>query len=171
MNDKKIIIGEKEYRREELLEFGKQHYPKFYWIYRGSGLGLISIGLMTALIYTLVAIAFKDKFDERFVWINYSIAISFGLMAIAGIVLFIVSFKKKPDEAYIKHAIDYYTKLDANLKARDARIKAREERIAKKEENKNINELLKYKKLLDAGVITQEDYDKKKEELLNSSNN
>ena len=89
-------------------------------------------------------------------------------MAIAGIVLFIVSFKKKPDEAYIKHAIDYYTKLDANLKARDARIKAREERIAKKEENKNINELLKYKKLLDAGAITQEDYDKKKEELLNN---
>ena len=37
----KYTIGEKEYSREELLAFGKAHYPKFYWIYRGLGLGLL----------------------------------------------------------------------------------------------------------------------------------
>ena len=42
----------------------------------------------------------------------------------------------------------------------------RETKLASKEEAKVVNQLLKYKKLLDAGVISQEEYDNKKKELL-----
>ena len=55
----KYTIGEKEYSREELLAFGKAHYPKFYWIYRGLGLGLLFFGISYALTYLLVAILLK----------------------------------------------------------------------------------------------------------------
>ena len=71
-----------------------------------------------------------------------------------------------PDENYIKHAIDYYTKADANAKAREARLQRNQANATRKEENKDISQLLKYKELLDAGIITQEEFDAKKKELL-----
>ena len=173
-----IKIGDKEYSRDELLEFGKQHYPKFYWIYRGLGLVFMFIGVLTALIFVAMILitnaemkAIADSFDRdvqnEFPTMAYYITlIPFAIMAMVGAVLFGISFKKKPDDAYIKHAIDYYTKLDANNRAREARIKARDERVTQKQENNDISQLLKYKELLNAGVITQEEFDQFKKKLL-----
>ena len=31
-------IGDKEYTRQQLLDYGIAHYPKFYWIPRGIGI-------------------------------------------------------------------------------------------------------------------------------------
>lgn len=164
----KYLIGAKEYSKEELLEFGKQHYPKFYWIYRGTGIGLMFIGVMMALIYLAVLLAVRSPSgnDTDFSAIYYTFMIISALIAVGGAILFAISFKKKPDADYIKHAIDYYTKLDANQKAREAKIQRRDEKVARKEEDKDISQLLKYKELLDAGIITQDEFDAKKKELL-----
>ena len=82
-----------------------------------------------------------------------------GVFAIVGAILMMVSFIRLPDEAYIKHAIDYYTKLDR-----------RNQQIEMKNVRRNggitAEQLLKYKELLDKGVITQEEFDAKKKELL-----
>ena len=152
MAEQEYKFGDKTFTREELLAFGKSHYPKFYWIFRGTGLGLISIGLFIGLF----AIPFATA-GEPWFWICFCIAAPFF---VPGIVLLIVSFKKQPDEAYIKHATDYYTK-------QEARRAQREDRVSYKKENRDINQLLKYKELYEAGVITKEELDAKKNEFLN----
>ena len=149
--DEKILIGDKEYTREELLIFGMQHYPKFYWIYRGIGLGFLLMGLLFAMIGIPMAIERIPYF-----WVYF---VACAPLFIIALVMILISFKKQPDENYIKHAVDYYTKLNRN-------IKAREKRIADKKEKQDVSQLLKYKQLLDAGAISQEEYDNKKKEIL-----
>ena len=150
-NEEKILIGDKEYSREELLIFGMQHYPKFYWIYRGVGLGFLLMGLLFVMIGIPMAIA-----KIQYYWIYFAACAPFFIISL---VLILISFKKQPDENYIKHAVDYYTKLDRNTKAR-------EKRIADRKEKQDVSQLLKYKQLLDAGAITQEEYENKKKEIL-----
>ena len=150
-NEEKILIGDKEYSREELLIFGMQHYPKFYWIYRGVGLGFLLMGLLFVMIGIPMAIA-----KIQYYWIYFVACAPFFIISL---VLILISFKKQPDENYIKHAVDYYTKLDRNTKAR-------EKRIADRKEKQDVSQLLKYKQLLDAGAITQEEYENKKKEIL-----
>ena len=160
MENSIYVIGDKEYSREELLTFGKRHYPKFYWISRGIGIGFMFIGFILGLIFLLVGIIRMLNNAELWEqWIYYGNAIWTLLMGLAGVIVFAISFKPLPDEAYIKHAVDYYTKLDLRNKKRAART-------AQKEEKKDLNQLIKYKELLDKGVITQEEYDAKKKELL-----
>lgn len=151
MAEKEYKFGDQSFTREEMLAFGKSHYPKFYWIFRGTGLGLIAIGLFMALF----AIPFAAA-GEPFYWIYFCVAAPF---LVPGLVLFIISFKKQPDEAYIKHAVDYYTK-------QEARRTQRKDRVTYKKENRDINQLLKYKELYDAGIITKEELDAKKKEFL-----
>lgn len=154
------IIGDKEYSKEELLVFGKRHYPKFYWIKRGIGIFLMFIGFLTGLGLLLGGIAFLlNGKDIGLQWAFYGPSIPFFIFGIVGVVVFAISFKPLPDEAYIKHAVDYYTKQEANQKKKEIRK-------AQKEEKNDVNQLIKYKKLLDAGVISQEEYDAKKKELL-----
>ena len=150
-NEEKILIGNKEYSREELLIFGMQHYPKFYWIYRGIGLGFLLLGLLFAMIGIPMAIERIPYF-----WVYF---VACAPLFIIALVLILISFKKQPDENYIKHAVDYYTRLDARLRARDNKISQRKEK-------QDVSQLLKYKQLLDAGAITQEEYDSKKKEIL-----
>ena len=160
MENSNYVIGDKEYSREELLTFGKRHYPKFYWISRGIGIGFMFIGFILGLIFLLIGIIRMLNNAELWEqWIYYGNAIWTLLMGLAGVIVFAISFKPLPDEAYIKHAVDYYTKLDLRNKKRAART-------AQKEEKKDLNQLIKYKELLDKGVITQEEYDAKKKELL-----
>ena len=163
----KYIIGEKEYTRQELLEFGKQHYPKFYWIPRGIGLFLMFISVLFALVYAFIFIGCKEELKDTFFGtFYYGVVISCLIVAIAGAIVFAISFRKQPDEAYIQHAYAYYAKVAANEKAREAKLEARKNKIAAKQENKDVSQLIKYKELLDKGIITQEEFDQKKKELL-----
>ena len=155
-NEEKIIIGDKEFTRDELLAFGKCHYPKFYWIPRGIGIGCMFAGFFSISMLLLVGIANPEIFKQSWFW---GMIIPFGLLGIAGLISYIVSFKKQPDENYIKHAIDYYTRLDRNTKARAAKLE-------KRKEKEDVSQLLKYKQLLDAGAITEEEYENKKKEII-----
>ncbi len=159
-NNNTYTIGDKEYTREELLTFGKHHYPKFYWISRGIGIFLMFVGFLLGLGFLLAGILRMNNGAALWEqWVLYGNAIWTLLVGVAGVIVFAVSFKPLPDESYIKHAVDYYTRLDA-------RNKRRAVRTAQKEEKKDLNQLIKYKELLDKGVITQEEYDAKKKELL-----
>lgn len=161
--DEKFVVEDREYTREELLIFGQQHYPKFYWIKRGVGLWLMSLGIMGALICVVLGISVSlnsnlpNSQNDAIGW--YIGTAPFAVLVIAGIILIALSFKKLPDESYIKHAKDYLNK-------EALRRKQRETRNAQRQEKQDVNQLIKYKKLLDAGVITQEEYEAKKKELL-----
>ena len=160
-NENKILIGEKEYTKEELLAFGKCHYPKFYWIPRGIGIGFMATGFITISFLILFFIFNKKFLEEHNIvgWYFWVEVIVFASIAIAGLVSYIVSFKKQPDENYIKHAVDYYTRVDERIKLRDKKIADRKERV-------ETAQLLKYKKLRDAGAISEEEYENKKKEIL-----
>ena len=154
-------IGDRQFTRDELLIFGRQHYPKFYWIQRGIGIGLLATGLLICLIglTCFLAVPKDSPLDSYQLASMISTFVVGGVFAIAGAILMMVSFIRLPDEAYIKHAIDYYTKLDR-----------RNQQIEMKNVRRNggitAEQLLKYKELLDKGVITQEEFDAKKKELL-----
>ena len=160
-NEEKIIIDDKEYSKEELLAFGKCHYPKFYWIPRGIGIGCMFAGFVSITFLIVFAIINHDFLSKSNTinWYLWSEIIAFALLGVAGLISYILSFKKQPDENYIKHAVDYYTKLDLNNKAR-------EKRLAERKEKQEVNQLLKYKKLYDAGALSEEEYENKKKEIL-----
>lgn len=158
-------IGGRVYTRKELLEFGKRHYPKFYWIKRGIGIGLMASFGLPALICLFAGFYLQQFVDSSDKWQELVPATYFwsaGICAIgllAGIILFAISFNPLPDESYIKHAVDYYTK-QANNNARQ------EVRQATRQEREDANTLARYKRLYDAGAISQEEYEAKKNELL-----
>ena len=165
--DDKYVIGEKEYTREELLAFGKQHYPKFYWIQRGIGLGIMILFGFMGTLYLAMGLSFADNeysggSDKALI----AIGIVMFVFTFIGLSVFLTSFAPQPDENYIKHAIDYYKKQYANEKAREEKLQRNQAVENRKEENRDISQLLKYKELLDAGIITQEEFDQKKKELL-----
>ena len=114
--------------------------------------------LFIGLIFMCLAISFSIAFkgDDSISWIYYFTAIPFLAAAAC---LLIVSFVRKPDDVYIKHAVDYYTKLES-------RRVQRESKVSQKQEKQDVSLLLKYKELLDAGIITQEEFEEKKKELL-----
>ncbi len=171
MEERNYVIGDRTFTREELIEFGKQHYPKFYWIFRGSGIGLMFIGTFTAIIYLAIGLSYRSDFPEdSFNSVFYVFTIFCFILALAGCGLFIYSFVRKvPEESYLKHAVAYYTKLDTNKRAREQKLKAAANRreAINNNEKKDVSDLLKYKELLDAGIITQEEFEEKKKEYLN----
>ena len=157
-------IGDKQFSREELLTFGRQHYPKFYWIKRGIGIGLLSIGLLYFIISISILAAYGFPYAEPGTYILiFFLPIIFSL---TGAVLFSISFISLPDDSYIKHALDYYYKVDRNEKRYAQRVEQRTNKVNRVENNQNIDQLLKYKELLDSGAITQEEFEQKKKELL-----
>ena len=165
MEDKNYTFGGKQYTENELFEFGKEHYPKFYWIPRGVGIGLMMIGVISATIYAAMAVTFQSKTGEHSTdSIFYTITIIFAVIAFIGAFLFAWSFKKQPRQVYINHAIEYLTRLNAKQVAR-------KEKIQKAEERNSVKQILEYKQLLDAGIISQEEFDKKKQEFLNNKEN
>lgn len=159
-------IGERQFTRDELLIFGRQHYPKFYWIKRGIGIGFMFIGLLSLLIVIATFCAYGFPTGEDAAAIYFGVFIPLGIISIVGVVLFSISFIRLPDDSYIKHAIDYYTKLDLNERRAARRVEVKTNRVNRVENGQNIDQLIKYKELLDQGVITQEEFEAKKRELL-----
>ena len=149
-----FVLGNKEYTNQELLLIGREYFPKKFWIKRGIGLGLLLLALLSAIplpfLFTMKA---PDYPGGEYVLIYYQVAliISTAACLIPGIVLTILSFIPEKDATYIAYAKRYLTKAF--------------DRETKKE-FKKMDQLKRYKKLLDAGVISQEEFDNKKKEYL-----
>ena len=179
-----VTIGDKEYTKKQLLEYGKATYPKFYWIPRGIGLGFVIIGTL-ALLITLALMAYLqvtiDEYNEsiqhyQYIHVEpetmpaqmYFYVVIYAIMIIAGIILLVVSTINKPEQAYIDHAYRRLTNIARNQEMKEAyKEKPEQERTTNVEEDPKIEELKKYKRLLDEGLITQEVYNAKQEEYLN----
>ena len=178
-----VTIGDKEYTKKQLLEYGQATYPKFYWIPRGIGLGFVVIGFL-ALLTTLVVMAQVqvaiDEYNEsiknyQYIHVEpesmpvcfYVYIALFIIMMIAGFILLIVSVIKKPDQAYIDHAYRRLNQIAKNQELREANERVRQESKGTSQDDPIIEELKKYKRLLDEGLITQEVYNAKQEEYLN----
>lgn len=168
-------IGDKEYTKAQLLSYGKTHYPKFYWIPRGIGLANMVGGCLTFIIALCGIASINDlarSYGTTADTTKLQVYVVAGIIdMIIGAVVFGISFIKKSDEDYIAHAINRLTK-EAAMKniygAQNSYNAAPINAEPKKEEEDDpkLEELKKYKRLLDEGLITQEVYDSKKEEYL-----
>ena len=96
MSQQTYTVGDKTYSREQLIAFGKEHYPKFYWISRGVGILLMFIGFLLMAIIGLVLLILNLSgvlSDPEFpTWIFFIPLGVFGTVALAGIICFVLSF-------------------------------------------------------------------------------
>ena len=164
MKQNTYIVSDKTYSREQLIAFGKEHYPKFYWIPRILGI----IFMFSALfIMMLIGIAMLILYctgvfnDPDFpIWAFYIPLGVFGLFFIAGLICFIASFLGRTEEKYINHALEYITKVELN----EGKGSIKETDIILSERDREA--LARYDRLFKGGVISQEEYEEKKKEIL-----
>lgn len=160
MANKTYTINGKEYSKEQLIVIGKQHYPKFNLIPRFVGIILFFVGLLVCGLLGIVLLILNVSgvfTDPEFpIWVFFIPLGIFGTLVLAGIICFICSFIRKSDEAYIQHAIKYITKLQLNNKNID---------INQTLSPRDQETLTRNERLLKGGVITQEEFDKRKEAL------
>ena len=159
-------VNGKEYSREQLLAFGKEHYPKLYWIPRVLGFiiafaALLILGML-GLVYLILDKA--GAIDTEFpTWVFIIPAVVFGMFFLTGLILIVVSCIGRSEQKYINHAITYLTKVDLKQSSMPELDENKKGRIL---DQQDIERLERYGRLLKGGVITQEEYDKKRAELL-----
>ena len=161
---KSYRVGEKEYSREQLIAFGRSHYPKLYWIPRVLGfifafVALLIIGAL-GLIYIILDKA--GAIDAEFpTWVFFIPGGVFGMFFLAGLILIIVSCVGRSDQTYINHALNYLTKME--LQGNTPELQQKAERIL---DQRDMEQLERNERLLKGGVITQEEFDRRKAEIL-----
>ena len=165
MKQQTYTVNDREYSREQLIAFGKEHYPKLYWIPRIAGIILLIVGLFVCGMLGLVMLILKltGVFDtpDFPIWVFYIPLGLFGGIGVGGIICIVVSCLGRSDQTYIDHALAYLTKAEINnnvppeMKRTDTLL--RQEDIERLERNE---------RLLKGGVITQEEYDRRRKEIL-----
>jgi hypothetical protein len=101
--------GDKEYTRQQVIDYGREHYPKFYWIKRGIGIAsLASAALLLILIFVIGEVTIREV-GREYANLYYGDArmiayyIGITLDALIGIGLIISSFAKPTDEQCFIH--------------------------------------------------------------------
>ena len=165
MKQQTYTVNGKEYSREQLLAFGKEHYPRLYWIPRVLGFilcfaTLLILGLL-GLVYIILdkAGAITPDFPT---WVFLIPVGLFGFMFLAALVLIIVSCIGRSEQKYIDHALNYLTKHELQGEAAPE-LQKKSKRIL---DQQDMERLARYERLLKGGVISQEEYDKKRAEIL-----
>ena len=154
-NENVYVYGGRSYTYGEMITIGRQHRSKKYWGKRGAGIGLMAAGGIGLTVDIPLFIAYLNLDYDPLDSIKYTylaFIIIFSIMFILGIIFFSISFAAPSDEDALYYAHVYLSKVEA----RNQRMESRSE----------VNQLVKYKKLLDSGAITQEEYEAKKRELL-----
>ena len=101
--------GDKEYTRKQVIDYGRAHYPKLYWIKRGIGIaGLASAVLIIILVFAVGEIMLNEVGREyaNMFYGEPRMVITFvgaALDAIVGVILIISSFAKPTDEQCFIH--------------------------------------------------------------------
>ena len=101
--------GDKEYTRQQVIDYGRAHYPKLYWIKRGIGIAsLASAALLLILIFVIGEVTIREV-GREYANLSYGDArmiayyIGITLDALIGIGLIISSFAKPTDEQCFIH--------------------------------------------------------------------
>ena len=165
MKQQTYTVGDKTYSREQLIAFGKEHYPKFYWIPRVLGIIFMFFSLLMIMLIGIVLLIlhFTGVLSEPDfpIWAFFIPLGVFGLFFLSGLICFIVSFVGRTEEKYITHALEYITKVELKQGSVDINNKAD---ILLSERDRET--LARYDRLLRGGVISQEEYEEKRQEIL-----
>lgn len=101
--------GDKEYTRQQVIDYGREHYPKLYWIPRGIGISALAASLLLVVIMLMGAGLIVREVGEEYLDAYFSdprmvveIATTV-ILAIAGIIAIIASFVKPNDEKCFIH--------------------------------------------------------------------
>ena len=158
MEQEKFAIGQKEYTQDELYLIGKEHFPKFYYIPRILGLICLPVFFfIEAVLGTLTIIFAKTMEDDFPIWAFYIPLIVFGVFLLISLLLVVISFFGRSRNRCIRYGYNYVLKQTNNGENNKV--------VSTVDQRKNQEELDRYTRLLKGGVITQEEFDKKKEEL------
>ena len=101
--------GDKEYTRQQVIDYGRSHYPKLYWIPRGIGIAAIATSLLLVAIILIGAEAVVREVGSEYLSYYYNDSrmvmsiVTTVVFAIAGIVAFSISFVKPNDEKCFIH--------------------------------------------------------------------
>lgn len=156
-------VNGKVYSKEQLIALGREKYPKLYWIPRTLGIlflfiGLLVCALMGGIMLILNAVGvFKEDFP---IWVFYIPFGLFGGIAIGGIICIVVSYLGRNNQTYLDHALAYLTKVEVSTINDD---NGHVERVLSERE---VETLARNKRLLDGGVISQEEYERRNKEVL-----
>ena len=102
-------FGDKEYTRQQIIDYGREHYPKLYWIKRGIGIGAIASATLVVLVVFLVGAFLQKEIGSENMYLYYQdprmvvYYISSVLLAIVGVGLIVASFAKPTDEQCFIH--------------------------------------------------------------------
>ena len=102
-------FGDKEYTKQQVIDYGRAHYPKLYWIKRGIGIGAIASATLVVLVVFLVGAFLEKEVGSENMYLYYqdprmvAYYISSVLLAIVGVGLIVASFAKPTDEQCFIH--------------------------------------------------------------------
>ena len=164
MKQQTYTVNGKEYSREQLLAFGKQHYPRLYWIPRVIGfiIAFASLFILGMLGLVIIILDKAGAIDAEFpTWVFIIPGVVFGMFFLTGVILIVVSCIGRSEQKYIDHAINYIAKNGLPQATSPDAQKAK--RIL---DNQDMERLARYERLLKGGVITQEEYDRRRAEIL-----
>ena len=157
-------VNGKLYSKEQLIALGKQQYPKLYWIPRIVGIILLFVSLlMCALLLIPIFVLTKTGVFDDPEFPKWVFAIPYGLfggIGIGGIICILVSCLGRSKQTYIDHALAYLSKQEIKtINNEDGRV----ERVLTQDE---IEILERNERLLKGGVIIQEEYDRRRKDIL-----
>ena len=101
--------GDKEYTRQQVIDYGRAHYPKLYWIPRGIGISALAASLLLVVIMLMGAGLIVREAGEEYLDMYFSDPrmvveiVTTVILAIAGIIAIIASFVKPTDEQCFIH--------------------------------------------------------------------
>jgi len=157
-NNGKYLIGKKEYSRGELIIIGKEQHPKLFYIARYFGAVLFFNCLFVEIILGIITIVFANVMDETFpIWAFYIPLGIFGILVLVGLLVFILSFLGRSEEKYFRYGYNYVLRK-TDYGANDTVVETDMEKNDQKK-------LRGYKKLVEAGMMTEEEFQKKRDEL------
>ena len=101
--------GDKEYTRQQVIEYGRSHYPKLYWIKRGIGIGAIASAILVFIIIIIFGEITLKEIGREYASLYYGDArmiiyiVGASLDALLGVFLIISSFSRPTDEQCFIH--------------------------------------------------------------------
>ena len=101
--------GDKEYTRQQVIDYGRSHYPKLYWIPRGIGISAVAAAVLLFVLIGVGALLFFRDFGKQGLdtyWADVRIIIysaSAFVSLLVGLALFATSYAKPSDDKCFVH--------------------------------------------------------------------
>lgn len=101
--------GDKEYTRQQVIDYGRAHYPKLYWIPRGIGISAIASAVLLFVLIGVGALLFFRDYGKQGLdayWSDVRIVayfVSAFVLLLIGLVLFATSYAKPNDDKCFIH--------------------------------------------------------------------